>query len=184
MTLSRCSWCTQDQLYIDYHDNEWGVPLFDERQLFEFLNLEAMQAGLNWLTILKKRINYQSSFDQFNPEKIAHYNEKKINTLMQNTGIIRHAKKIDAIIQNAKAFLLFKEKNDSFSDYLWEFVEGKPIKNAYKTLIEVPSQTIISDKMAKELKKLGFKFLGPTTCYAFMQAVGMTNDHLTSCFKY
>lgn len=178
----RCAWVNSDPLYIAYHDLEWGVPIFEDRLLFEFLNLEGMQAGLSWITILKKRENYRHSFDNFNAVLIAKYNRKKFNALMNNPGIVRNKLKIQAIIENAKAFLRVQEEHGSFSKYLWEFVGGKPIINRWKTSKQVPTSTEISDRLSKDLKKRGFKFVGTTICYAFMQAVGMVNDHTTDCF--
>lgn len=181
---TRCGWCLGTPLYIDYHDQEWGVPVHDDNKLFEFLILESMQAGLNWLTILKKRENFRKAFSNFNPEKVACFNDKKVAELMQDAGIIRHEKKIRAAINNAKLFLNLQEKHGSFDQYIWQFVDGKPLKNAWKDLTEVPATTLISDKMAKEFKKQGFQFLGSTICYAHMQATGMVNDHLVTCFCY
>lgn len=180
---SRCDWCTDNPLYISYHDTEWGVPVYDDRVLFEFLNLEGMQAGLSWFTILQKREAFREAFCDFDPEKIAHFTEAKIQRLLQNEKIIRNRKKIEAIIANAKAYLDLIEQ-ESLSDFLWQFVDGKPRKNHWKTIKEVPVNTSESDKMAKMLKQKNFKFVGTTTCYAFMQAVGMVNDHLVTCFRY
>ncbi|AIM14977.1 DNA-3-methyladenine glycosylase [Bacillus sp. X1(2014)] len=183
--MNRCGWVNQDPLYIHYHDHEWGVPIYDDRLLFEYLNLEGAQAGLSWYTILKKRENFRKAFDNFDPEKIVMYDEKKVEVLLNNEGIVRNKLKIHAVISNAKAFLKVVEEFGSFQSYIWSFVDGKPIINHYKELSEVPATTEISDKMSKELKKRGFKFVGSTICYAFMQAVGMVNDHLESCdFKY
>jgi len=182
--LKRCGWVNSDPIYIDYHDHEWGVPIYDERLLFEFLILEGMQAGLSWLTVLKKRDNYRASFDNFDAKKIAKYDNKKIDKLLQNSGIIRNRLKIQSIIVNAKALLELKKTTGSFSDYIWSFVDGKPIKNHLKTLKQIPSTSLISDRLSKDLKKRGFKFVGNTICYAFMQAVGMVNDHTTDCFRY
>ncbi len=179
----RCGWVSDDPLYIEYHDREWGVPVFDDQKLFEFLLLEGAQAGLSWITILRKRENYREAFDLFNAEKIARYNDKKILELMNNPGIVRNQLKINAFITNAKAYLEICEEQGSFSDYIWQFVEGVPIVNHWKSLSDVPVSTPISDQMAKTLKKAGFKFVGSTICYAFMQAVGMVNDHIHSCYK-
>lgn len=184
VTKKRCAWAKDDPLYLAYHDREWGVPIRKERGLFEFLILEGMQAGLSWLTILKKRENYRSSFDNFNAEKIAKYNQRKVTQLLANTGIIRNKLKIEAIITNAKALLEFKEQGSSFSNYIWDFVDGKPIQNHWKNANQVPNTSVISDKFSKDLKKRGFKFVGSTICYAFMQAVGMVNDHTIDCFRY
>lgn len=181
---TRCAWANTDPLYMDYHDREWGVPIYDDRLLFEFLILEGAQAGLSWLTILKKRENYRACFDNFNPEIIAKYDQKKFEELMANSGIVRNKLKIQATITNAKAFSEVKKEWGSFSKYIWHFVEGKPIQNHWKNLKLVPNTSIISDTLSKDLKKRGFKFVGSTICYAFMQAVGMVNDHTTDCFRY
>lgn len=183
-TPVRCGWVTSDPLYIDYHDQEWGVPIHDARLLFEFLNLEGAQAGLSWITILKKRDCYRALFDHFDPEKIARYDEGKVASLMANPGIVRNQLKIRAVITNARAFLDMQQAGESFSDYIWQFVEGKPIKNHWTSLKQVPAQTAQSDAMSKDLKRRGFKFVGSTICYAYMQAVGMVDDHLTDCFRY
>lgn len=182
--LTRCGWVNEDPLYMDYHDNEWGVPVYDDRLLFEYLNLEGAQAGLSWYTILKKRDNYRQAFDHFEAQKIVAYNDKKVEELLQNKGIVRNKLKVNAVITNAKAFFEVREEFGSFSKYIWSFVEGQPIQNHFKELSEVPSTTEISDKLSKDLKKRGFKFVGSTICYAFMQAVGMVNDHITSCDCY
>ncbi|MFT3741555.1 MAG: DNA-3-methyladenine glycosylase I [Gammaproteobacteria bacterium] len=179
--LIRCAWVTADQIYMDYHDQEWGKPIFDDKILFEFLVLEGAQAGLSWLTILKKRDNYRKAFDYFDPEKIARYNQNKVEVLLKNPGIIRNRLKIASVITNAKAYLNVVNEWGSFSDYIWHFVNGKPIENHWKTTKSVPIKTIISDQMAKDLKARGFKFVGSTICYAFMQAVGMVNDHIKEC---
>lgn len=180
----RCAWVNSDPLYIAYHDEEWGVPIYDERLLFEFLILEGAQAGLSWYTILKRRENYRKSFDHFEPGVIAQYDQQKINALMQDAGIIRNKLKIAAAIKNAQAFLQIKQEFGSFSEYLWRFVNGQPIKNNPKSIKDIPSSSAISDVMSKDLKKRGFKFVGSTICYAFMQAVGMVNDHTVDCFCY
>jgi len=182
--IQRCSWVNADPLYLDYHDHEWGVPVYDDRLLFEFLCLEGAQAGLSWLTILKKRAHYQTVFDHFKPEKIALYNQRKINSLLNDAGIVRNSSKVNAFIQNAKAYLQLKEQGISLSSFLWNFVDGKPIRNYWETHKEIPATTDISNAMAKALKKNGFKFVGPTICYAFMQAVGMVNDHTVDCFRF
>lgn len=181
MNKKRCFWVTEDPIYIQYHDSEWGRPVFDEQRLFEFLILEGMQAGLSWITILKKRENYRQCFDNFDAKKIVQYDQKKIEGLMQNKGIIRNRLKIQAIISNAQSYLKIKEELGSFSDYLWSFVNGEPIKNKWKTN-NIPNTSPISDKLSKELKKKGFKFVGSTICYAFMQAVGMVDDHTEDCY--
>ena len=182
--MNRCGWVNQDPLYIDYHDHEWGVPVYDDRQLFEYLNLEGAQAGLSWYTILKKRANYREAFDNFEAEKIVHYNDRKIEELLNNKGIVRNKLKIHAVITNAKAFLKVVEEFGSFSTYIWSFVDGKPIQNHFEDLSKVPATTCISDRLSKDLKKRGFKFVGTTICYAFMQAVGMVNDHVMTCDCY
>ncbi|PFN97730.1 DNA-3-methyladenine glycosylase I [Bacillus sp. AFS076308] len=180
----RCGWVNQDPLYISYHDHEWGVPVYDDRQLFEYLNLEGAQAGLSWYTILKKRENYRQAFDHFEPAKIIRYDENKIAELLQNEGIVRNKLKINAVITNAKAFYSVVEEFGSFQTYIWSFVDGKPIQNHFSEMSEVPATTEISDRLSKDLKKRGFKFVGSTICYAFMQAVGMVNDHITTCMCY
>ncbi len=184
MNQQRCVWVSDNPLYIDYHDHEWGVPIYDERLLFEFLILEGMQAGLNWLTILKKRDNYRTCFDNFDAEIIANYDQHKIIELMGNAGIIRNRLKIEAAIVNANAFLKIRIKQGDFSKYIWKFVNGQPIKNHWKHASQVPTTTFVSDAMAADLKKRGFKFTGSTICYAFMQATGMVNDHTINCFSY
>lgn len=184
MKKIRCSWCRDDLLYIAYHDTEWGKPIYDDQLLFEFLILEGMQAGLSWLTILKKRQSFREAFSHFDANKIVHYNEHKINQLLKNSDIIRNKLKINAAIHNAKTFLEIKKEWNTFSKYIWHFVDGHPIQNHWHNKNEVPTKTIISDMMSKDLKKRGFKFVGSTICYAFMQAVGMVNDHTTDCFRY
>jgi len=182
--IPRCPWAGTDPIYIAYHDSEWGVPLHDDRRLFEFLVLEGAQAGLSWITVLKKRDAYRRAFDHFDPEKIACYDENKIQELLSNKGIIRNRRKIESGIQNAKAFIRVQAEFGSFAEFIWQFVDGKPIRNAWQTIAQVPAQTNISIQMSKELKKRGFGFVGPTICYAFMQAVGMVNDHTVDCFRY
>ena len=182
-TLIRCSW-PSDDLSIRYHDEEWGTPLHDDTILFEFLILEGAQAGLSWDTILKKRENYRAAFDSFDPTKIARYDRRKIQTLMRNAGIIRNRLKIASAVQNAKAFLKVQEGFGSFDTYIWQFTGGAPRVNSWRSSKQVPASTAESDAMSKDLKKRGFSFVGTTICYAFMQAVGMVNDHLTSCFRY
>ncbi len=185
MTIEdRCAWVNDNPLYIRYHDHEWGVPVYDERLLFEFLILEGMQAGLNWLTILKKRDNFRACFDNFDAEVIARYDQNKIASLMNAEGIIRHRLKIEAVIVNAHAFLKIRANPGDFSNYIWSFVNGCPIHNHRAKSAEVPTTTAISDAMAKDLKKRGFKFIGSTICYAFMQATGMVNDHTMNCICY
>jgi DNA-3-methyladenine glycosylase I len=180
----RCDWSSGDSLYIEYHDNEWGTPLHDDRKLFEMLILEGFQAGLSWITILRKRENFRKAFDDFEPVKIAKYNQRKINSLLKNEGIIRNRLKIEASLQNAKIFIETQKEYGSFDKYIWQFVNYKPIKNNFKSIKEIPAKTETSDIMSKELKKRGFKFVGSTICYAFMQATGMMNDHITGCWKY
>jgi DNA-3-methyladenine glycosylase I len=182
--MERCGWVTEDQLYIDYHDKEWGVPVNDDQLLFEYLNLEGAQAGLSWFTILKKRENYRQAFDQFNPEVIINYDEQKIAELLQNEGIVRNRLKVNAVVTNAKAYFQVVEEFGSFRDYIWSFVNGTPIQNHFKELKDVPVTTPISNQLSKDLKKRGFKFVGSTICYAFMQAVGMVNDHVETCHCY
>lgn len=179
----RCSWAKND-LAIRYHDAEWGVPQHDDRKLFEFLILEGAQAGLSWDTILRKRENYRAAFDDFDFKKIAHYDEKKVGELLENEGIIRNRLKIASAISNAKSFLKIREEFGSFDSYIWQFVNGKPLKNAWKSISEVPAKTEISDAMSKDLKKRGFNFVGSTIMYAFMQACGLVNDHTVDCFRY
>ena len=181
---TRCAWSTSDPLYIDYHDHEWGVPVYNNRKLFEMLILEGAQAGLSWLTILKKRENYRKAFDNFDVKRIAWYDAKKVRELVKNKGIVRNRLKIEATITNAKAFLVVQKEFGSFDKYIWQFVGGKPIRNRRKSLKEIPPTSRESDAMSKDLKKRGFRFVGSTICYAFMQAVGMVNDHVASCFRY
>ena len=180
----RCAWAGTDPLYVKYHDIEWGTPLHDDRKLFEFLLLDGFQAGLSWITILKKRFNYRKAFDHFKPEKIAAYDLSKVKELLSNKGIIRNRLKIQAAIQNAKSFLSVQKEFGSFDSYIWQFTDGRTIKNAWKTLAEIPAQTKESVAMSNDLKKRGFKFVGPTICYAFMQAAGIVNDHIVDCFRY
>ena len=180
----RCPWCGDDPLYVDYHDNEWGVPVYDDDTLFEFLILETFQAGLSWITVLRKRENFRKAFDQFDYKKIAKYSEKKIASLLEDPGIIRNKLKVRATVSNAQAFMNVQKEFGSFSNYIWGFTNGKPIKNAFKTLAEIPANTPLSDTISKDLKKRGFKFVGTTVVYAHMQATGMVNDHLVSCPRY
>lgn len=182
--MKRCEWAGSDDLMISYHDTEWGVPLYDDKKLFEFLCLEGAQAGLSWRTILHRRDGYREAFDHFDPEKISAYDSRKIEQLRHDKRIIRNRLKIDAFVGNAKAFLQIGEEIGSFSTYVWSFVNGRPIVNKFKTLKEIPAQTSLSIAMSKDLKKRGFKFVGPTICYAFMQATGMVNDHVMSCFRW
>lgn len=181
---NRCFWVSDSQLYIDYHDNEWGKPVFDDETLFEFLVLETFQAGLSWITILNKRENFRKAFDNFDYKKIAKYNQEKFDELILNEGIIRNKLKIKAAITNAQLFMEIQQEFGSFSKFIWNYVDGKPIINKFKKREEVPATTELSDKISKDLKKRGFKFVGSTIVYAFMQATGMVNDHTTDCFKY
>lgn len=180
----RCPWADNNKLLVDYHDIEWGVPVHDDRLLFEFLILEGAQAGLSWNLILQKRENYHQAFDNFQIDKVAAYDESKIRKLLENPGIIRNRLKINAAVNNALPVKDIKQEYGSFNSYIWKFVDDKPIQNKWKTLDEIPSSTPKSEKMSKDLKRKGFKFVGPTICYSFMQAVGMVNDHLVDCFRY
>jgi DNA-3-methyladenine glycosylase I len=182
--IRACPWPASDPLMIAYHDTEWGVPLYDDQKLFEFLVLEGMQAGLSWRTVLHKRENFRRAFDGFNPEKIARYGSAKIARLMHDAGIIRNRLKIEASISNARAFLSIQEKAGGFHKYLWQFTAGKPILNRWKRLKDLPSMSPESDAMSKDLKEKGFRFVGSTVCYAHMQATGMVNDHLITCFRH
>jgi len=184
MNKNRCAWCGNDPLYVEYHDTEWGVPVYDDDKLFEFLILETFQAGLSWITVLRKRENFRKAFDNFDYKKIANYSEKKYDELLQDAGIIRNKLKIKATIINAQNFMEIQKEFGSFSDYIWGFTNGKPIKNSFKNLSEAPATTELSDKLSKDLKKRGFKFVGSTIIYAHMQATGMVNDHMTDCFRY
>lgn len=180
----RCRWCVGDPLYEAYHDQEWGVPVFDDNTLFEFLILETFQAGLSWITVLRKRENFRVAFDDFDYKKIANYKQDKIDTLLQDAGIIRNRLKINATVSNAKAFMNIQDEFGSFSKYIWGFVNGKPIKNSLKSSKDAPATTLLSDTISKDLKKRGFKFVGSTVIYAHMQATGMVNDHEVECFRY
>ena len=180
--MNRCDWVTKEPLYIEYHDKEWGVPVYDDKKLFEMLCLEGAQAGLSWWTILQKRENYREAFDQFDVEKIAQYTEEKLQALKENPGIVRNKLKIQSVVTNAQSFLRIQKEYGSFSNYIWSFVDHKPIINEWKSIKEVPVTTEISDRMSKKLKKYGFKFVGGTICYSYMQAVGMVNDHTLECF--
>lgn len=180
----RCEWCGEDELYQKYHDEEWGVPNYDDQHLFEMLILEGAQAGLNWITILKKREGYRKAFDNFDAKKMSRYSQKKIDKLLQNPEIVRNKLKVNAAVTNAKAFLAIQKEFGSFSEYIWQFVGGKPVKNKWKSSKDIPAKTEVSDAMSKDLKKRGFKFVGSTICYAYMQAVGMVNDHITDCICY
>ncbi|MFX0172662.1 MAG: DNA-3-methyladenine glycosylase I [Candidatus Hodarchaeota archaeon] len=182
--MKRCEWATSDPLMIKYHDGEWGVPVHDDTELFEFLTLEGAQAGLSWATILNKREGYRKAFENFNVIKITNYSEKKIEKLLQNEGIIRNKLKIKSTINNAQRFITIQEEYGSFNEYIWHFVDFKTIHNRFKKLKEIPASTDLSNTMSKELKKYGFTFVGPTICYAFMQSVGLVNDHLIDCFRW
>jgi len=181
---TRCEWARSDPLYTAYHDEEWGVPEHDDRRLFEFMLLDGAQAGLSWLTILKKRENYRKAFDGFDPERVARFGERKMRALLADGGIIRNRLKIMSAIQNAKAYLEVQREFGSFDAYIWRFVGGKPRRNSWRTLREIPARTPESESMSKDLRKRGFNFVGPVICYAFMQAAGMVNDHVVSCFRH
>ena len=183
-TQVKCGWCKGDDLYEKYHDTEWGVPVFEEQTLFEFLTLETFQAGLSWITVLRKRPEFRKAFDQFDYHKILHYNSQKEKELMNNSGIIRNRLKISATIQNANAFVEIQSKQGSFSNYLWKFVDGTPKINLFKNPADIPPTSPLAVTLTKDLKQKGFKFVGPTVIYAFMQATGMVNDHLVDCFRY
>jgi len=182
--MKRCDWANRSELEQSYHDLEWGVEIHDDRTLFEFLVLEGAQAGLSWSTILKKRTAYRRAFDNFDARKISNYSEKTVSRLLANPEIIRNRLKINTAVTNARAFLKVQEEFGSFDRYIWQFVKGKPIRNSWQTMTDIPSSTPESVAMSKDLKKRGFKFVGPTICYAFMQAVGMVNDHVADCFRY
>lgn len=182
--LKRCGWHSNDELMIRYHDEEWGIPQHDDNKLFEYIVLDAFQAGLSWKTILHKRENFRKAFDNFDPKKIAKYSEKKFEKLMNDAGIIRNGLKIRATLTNAKAFLEVQKEFGTFDKYIWQFTNYRTIKNRFKNLSELPAKTIESDRMSEDLRKRGFKFVGSTICYAFMQAAGMVNDHISSCFRY
>ncbi len=181
---ARCEWAGTDPLYVAYHDEEWGVPVHDDRILFEFLILEGMQAGLSWSTILRKRENFRQAFDNFDPELIARYDQRKVKELMTDAGIIRNLRKIESSIGNAQAFLAVQDEFGSFDKYLWQFVGGTPKINAWRSMQEIPAQTVEAVAMSKDLVKRGFRFVGPTICYAHMQATGMVNDHIVACFRH
>lgn len=180
----RCTWCGDDPLYMAYHDEEWGVPVYDDAIFFEFLVLETFQAGLSWITILRKRENFRKAFDQFNYKKIATYGDDKFESLLQDAGIIRNKLKIKATITNAQTFMKVQDEFGSFSNYIWKFTNGKPIQNAFTNRHDVPATTELSDTISKDLKKRGFKFVGSTVVYAFMQATGIVNDHTVDCYRY
>lgn len=184
ITLKRCSWCGRDDLYIKYHDEEWGVPSFDDRKQFEFLVLESAQAGLSWITILRKRENYRKAYNNFDPVSVASFDEEKMQELMQNEGIIRNERKIRASINNAKRFLEVQKEFGSFCNYIWGFVDHKPIVNCWNSEYENPAKTELSERISADMKKRGFKFLGPVIIYSHMQATGLVNDHIKYCFRY
>ncbi len=181
----RCGWCGEDPLYVAYHDTEWGVvPVFDDRTLFEFLILEGAQAGLSWSTILNKRDGYRRAFDAFDPEKVAHYDTRKVASLLEDAAIVRNRLKVASAVTNAQAFLEVQNERGSFSDYIWSFVDGLPLQNTWRSLSEIPATTPLAETISKDLKKRGFRFVGPTIVYAHMQATGMVNDHLVGCFRH
>jgi len=184
VSVSRCAWAGGDALYVEYHDREWGVPVHDDRRLFEFIVLEGAQAGLSWITILRKRENYRRAFSDFDPEKVSRFNRRSVERLMRDAGIVRNRLKIEAAIANARAFLEVQAEHGSFDRFMWDFVDGRPIVNRWRTMQQVPATSPVSDAMSRELKRRGFRFVGSTICYAHMQAVGMVNDHVTSCFRH
>lgn len=181
--INRCDWCKSDDQYIKYHDEEWGVPVYDDRKQFEFLVLESAQSGLSWLTILRKRENYRIAYDNFEPEKVAAYDDKKIDELLSNQGIIRNRRKIEASINNARKFLEIQKEFGSFNNYIWKFVNQQPIMNSYQNISQIPATSALSDVISKDLKQRGFRFLGSITIYSHMQATGIVNDHVDSCFR-
>ena len=183
-TIERCWWCGDDELYVRYHDEEWGVPVHDERDLFEFLCLEGAQAGLSWITILRKRDNYRRAFDNFDAHRIARFGDKKIQALLQDPGIVRNRLKVKGFVKNARAYLELLDEGTTLDEYLWDFVGGETVQNRRKSIAEVPATSAESDAMAKALKKRGFTFVGSTICYAFMQAAGLVNDHVVDCFRH
>ncbi|MBQ0798812.1 MAG: DNA-3-methyladenine glycosylase I [Porticoccaceae bacterium] len=182
--MPRCPWSQSDPLYHRYHDDEWGVPCYDDKLLFEFLVLESAQAGLSWITVLRKRENYRKAFSNFDANKVARYNSRSVSRLMNDAGIVRNRLKIESAISNARLFLELQDSHGSFSNYLWGFLDGKPIQNAWRSLDQIPATTPQSDAISKDMKQRGFRFFGSTICYAHMQAMGMVNDHLTSCFRH
>jgi len=185
MAKKRCSWAgSDDPLYLEYHDKEWGTPIHDDRRLFEFLVLEGAQAGLSWSTILRKRENYRRAFAGFDPKKVAAFDKRKVMRLLADPGIVRNRLKIESVISNAKALLKVQKEFQSFDSYIWSFVSGKPIRNKWKKPTQIPAVTPVAERMSSDLVRRGFKFVGPTICYAYMQAVGMVNDHLVSCYRY
>lgn len=184
IAVERCPWCRTDPIYVKYHDEEWGTPVHDDFKHFEFLVLESAQAGLSWITVLKKRNNYRSAYDNFDPIKVAAYSEEKVNELLKNAGIIRNRRKIEASINNAKMFLNIQREFGSFDNYIWKFVNYKPLVNKWKDISEVPATSNLSDEISNDLKKRGFKFLGSTIIYSYLQATGLINDHIITCFRY
>ena len=182
--IEKCGWCVGTPLYESYHDDEWGSPTYDDQQLFEFLLLEGAQAGLSWITILKKREGYRKAFDGFEAEKVARYGPTRINKLLLNPEIVRHRLKVESAVSNAKLFLDIQQRTGSFSDYVWQFMDYQPRQNCFRSMEQVPSTTPASDRMSRAMKKDGFKYVGSTICYAYMQATGMVNDHLVSCFRH
>lgn len=182
--IQRCPWCGDDPLYVGYHDQEWGVPEHDDQRLFEFLILEGVQAGLSWLTVLKKRARYREVFDNFDPARVARYGQGEIEQLLADPGIIRNRRKVEATVTNARAFLDLVDEHGDFASWLWDFVDGEPVTNHFRSMDEVPAETETSRRLSRALKKRGFSFVGPTMIYAFMQATGMVNDHLVDCFRH
>jgi DNA-3-methyladenine glycosylase I len=184
MKRERCGWCGTDPLYVAYHDLEWGVPMHDDRALFEFLVLEGAQAGLSWITILRKREHYRAAFDGFDPTRVAKYGEERISELLADPGIVRNRQKVRSAVSNARAFLEVQKEFGTFSDYIWSFTAGRPIQNSWRTMDQIPSTTPLADTISRDLKSRGFRFVGPTIVYAHMQATGMVNDHLVTCFRH
>jgi len=184
MAVERCSWCGDDPLYVDYHDRVWGVPVRDDRTLFEFLILEGAQAGLSWITILRKRDGYRRAFEGFDPNKVACFDDHRVSRLLENPAIVRNRLKVQSAVTNAAAFLDVQREVGSFSDHIWGFVDGRPIQNSWERLADIPAKTSLAEEISKDLKRRGFRFVGPTIVYAFMQATGMVNDHLVSCFRH
>ena len=182
--MTRCPWCGDDPLYVRYHDTEWGVPIHDDRRLFAFIVLEGAQAGLSWITILRRREGYRAAFDDFDPTVIARYDDAKIQALLQDARIIRNRRKVESVVRNARAFLAIQEEYGSFDAWIWDFMDGRPVQNAFASIADLPPATPLSEKMSKALQKRGFSFVGPTIWYAHMQATGMVNDHLVSCFRH
>lgn len=181
---NRCKWCGEDPLYVAYHDHEWGVPVHSDRRLFEFLLLEGAQAGLSWITILRKRENYRAAFDQFDYERVAQYTDADVERLMQNEGIVRNRLKIQSAIKNARGVIALRSEFGSLDAYFWNYVDGVPLQNEWNSMDEMPAKTALAERMSKDLKKRDFNFVGPTICYAFMQAIGMVNDHTTDCYRH